>query len=144
MPIRVFVSHSTNIDKNEPVDMVHPDHSQFLRDLCEQLKAAKTLRAAPAGGEATDYEKLRADLEKLLRAAVLGESEAVHQAKARQEAERLLEHGLDGVTDLIRREGLIDPHRVLTIIELIAPWWVDPTSSGVLARDTGILCAHDS
>ena len=60
MPIRVFVSHSTNIDKNEPVDMVHPDHSQFLRDLCEQLKAAKREQdGQPLFAVFADYDKFK-------------------------------------------------------------------------------------
>lgn len=97
----------------------------------DELEKALKHAAQPSSGGR--YEKLRAGVVAHLRRAFA--NAGVGDPVVRQETDRLLEEGPRRVLDLIEEHGtVLDPQPVLNVIELVAPWWIDPVSTCRLAN----------
>lgn len=91
----------------------------------------KALRPVTALCQETKYEKLRTAVITQLTAFLEGNMSG---PEIRKEAELLLEQGLKRIPPLVENHGLGRPTESLeNVIELVAPWWINPVSSCRLA-----------
>lgn len=79
----------------------------------------------------TRFEALELAVRFELQEALRGDA----KKKAEDEARKLMELGPAGLHDLVQRLGTyLDPDRWLQVVEVIACWWIDPSSACHLAK----------